>query len=238
MTKIIGHRGAAGLALENSPDSIIKALSLPLDGIEFDVQRTKDGKLILMHDWHTFRVARKFRRVADATLAELQAMPLKDGQRILSLDEALKIVGDKQTVVLDIKSYGVSEELERVLNRHPDVQVTISSRKYEELEKIHALMPDVPFLAQSHLNPTEIVHTAHQLGATGISLNKWLINPYTYHLAQRAGLEVRVYTVTHPWLVQLIVKLYPDVVIYTDRPERFTHLRETATDSTSTNRSQ
>lgn len=237
MTKIVGHRGAAGLGLENSPDSIIKALSLPIDGIEFDVRRTKDGGLVIMHDKHTGRVTGKRLYISDSTLAELQGLPLKNGQRILSLDEALKLVGDKQKIVLDIKDIGVAQELARVLAAHPDAHITISSRKYDELEEIHRLLPELPFLVQSYVSPTEVVHTAHRLHATGISLNKWLLNPYNYHLAERAGLEVWVYTVNHPWLMHLIVKLYPDVSIYTNHPERFMHLSETATNSASTNRS-
>lgn len=236
MTKIIGHRGAAGLALENSPDSITKALLLPIDGIEFDVRCTKDGELVIMHDKHTGRVAKESLYVNEATLAELRELPLRNGQTILTLDEALQIVGNKQQIVLDIKDAGVSEELQRILSHYPKARVTISSRKYDELEAIHHLLPELPFLVQSYLNPTEVVHTAHRLGAAGVSLNKWLLNPYNYHLAQRAGLEVRVYTVNHPWLMWLITKLYPDVSIYTNHPDRFIHLSETAKDSASTNR--
>ena len=236
MTKIIGHRGAAGLALENSPDSIRAALRLPIDGIEFDVRRTKDDELVVLHDKHTGRVTKQRLYINDATLAKLQQLKLRNGQHILTLDEALKIVGSKQKIVLDIKDTGVAEELHRILARYPKAQITISSRKYDELEEIHRLLPELPFLVQSYLNPTEVVHTAHRLHATGISLNKWLINPYHYHLAERAGLEVRVYTVNHPWLMKLIVKLYPDISIYTNHPERFMHLSETARDSASTNR--
>jgi len=47
--KVIGHRGAAGLAPENTYAGFDLALKLGVDGIETDVQRTKDGMLVLFH---------------------------------------------------------------------------------------------------------------------------------------------------------------------------------------------
>lgn len=221
MVKIIGHRGAAGIELENSASSIKAALKLPIDGIEFDVRRTKDGKLIVLHDWHTGRVATEKLFVLESTLAELQALKLKNGQHIMTLDETLGLIGDSMPIVLDVKDFGVSEELERTLKKFPKLSITISSRKYNELQSIHHLMPELPFLAQSHVSPTDVAYRARQIHATGIAINKWLLNPATYHLAKRFKLEVGVYTVNSSLLARLITRLYPDITIYTDHPERF-----------------
>src|SRR5574343_329957 len=49
MTKIIAHRGASGYAPENTLEAFEKAIVLGADMIEFDVIRTKDGELIVMH---------------------------------------------------------------------------------------------------------------------------------------------------------------------------------------------
>ena len=48
--KVIGHRGAASFAPENTFAGFDLALQLGVDAIETDVQRTKDGKLVLFHD--------------------------------------------------------------------------------------------------------------------------------------------------------------------------------------------
>src|SRR5258708_33362895 len=48
--KVIGHRGAAGLAPENTFAGFDIALALGVDGIETEVQKTQDGKLVLFHD--------------------------------------------------------------------------------------------------------------------------------------------------------------------------------------------
>lgn len=46
----IGHRGAAGYEPENTLASFKKALQLRVDGIEFDVHLSQDGKIVVMHD--------------------------------------------------------------------------------------------------------------------------------------------------------------------------------------------
>jgi glycerophosphoryl diester phosphodiesterase len=220
-TGIIGHRGAAGLALENSHDSLIAALDHEMDGIEFDVRKTKDGQLVVMHDKHTGRIAQQKVSVNLRTLAELQAIKLKNGQHIPTLEEVCTLIGDKMMMVIDIKDGGSSDELLRVLKKFPKAQISFTSLQYGDLSKLRKALPDVPVYVRDLLNPFEIVHTARRMHATGISLNMWLMNPLTYWMAKRKHLEIRVYTVNSIWLVKLLRKVYPGIVIYTDHPQRF-----------------
>lgn len=228
MTKIIGHRGVAGLALENTAEGIKVALALPIDGIEIDVRVTKDDQLVVLHDEHTGYVSDTRLWASESSLAELQKITLKNGEHLLSLERALDLIAGKKPVTIDVKGMGASGALGRILADYKKADITISSRQYAEIPKMHKLLPDVPFLVQSHLSPTDVVHTAHMLHADGISLNKWLMNPLIYRLARRTKLAIRVYTVNQPWLVRLFMKFYPEVAIYTDHPERFAHLSETS----------
>ena len=221
MSKIIGHRGAAGIALENSPSGIRAALELPVEAIEIDARVTKDGHLVVIHDKHTGRIARQKLRIADSTLAELKAVQLSNGERLLTLDEALKLIDTQKAILLDLKSGRICNELIPILKKHAQADITITSRNYRQLEKVHRALPDIPFTARSYIYSTDIVHIAHQLGASGISVNKYVLNPLTYFLAKRAGLFVHTYTVNHPWLVRLYAWLYPDISIITNHPERF-----------------
>ncbi|HEX8763234.1 MAG TPA: glycerophosphodiester phosphodiesterase family protein [Candidatus Saccharimonadales bacterium] len=220
-TGIIGHRGAAGLALENSPNSIRAALDYDIDAIEFDIHRTRDGKLVVLHDSHTGRIAEKRVLVHMKTLAELQALKLKNGQQLPTLEELFQLIGNKKTVVIDIKDLGCTEELLRLLAAYPEVSAECTSLKYSELAKLHKARPDLPLFVRDLLNPFEILHTARQLGAKGISLNMWLMNPLTFWLAKRRNLELRIYTVNNARLGRFFRTLYPDIVIYTNHPERF-----------------
>lgn len=220
-SRIIGHRGAAGLALENSSDSMLAALDYDIDAIEFDIHRTKDGQLVVLHDSHTGRIAEKRVLVTKKTLAELQSLKLKNGQQLPTLEQVFTLIGGKKPVVIDIKDLGCSDELLRLLKAYPNIEASFTSLKYSELEKLHKARPELPIFVRDTLNPFEIIHTAKKLGAAGISLNMWLVNPLTYWLAMRSKLELRAYTVNSPRLVRLLRKLYPEIVIYTDHPERF-----------------
>ncbi|MEK7152805.1 MAG: glycerophosphodiester phosphodiesterase [Patescibacteria group bacterium] len=223
-TGIIGHRGAAGLALENSHDSLMAALGHEIDAIEFDIRRTKDGKLVVMHDKHTVRIANEKALVSRKTFAELRAIELKNGQRIPSLEDVFKLIGNKKPVVVDIKDDGSAEEILRLLKMYPGVQASFTSLRYGELEKLHKARPELPIYVRDLLNPFEVVHTARRMHAEGISLNMFLMNPLTYWLAKRRNLEIRIYTVNGPRLVRFFQKMYPGIVIYTNHPERFVKL--------------
>lgn len=237
MTKLISHRGAAGLALENSTASIKAALRSDVDVIEFDIHRTKDGKLVMIHDNHTGRVAKKQVWVNDATLDELHTIPLNNGQSIPTLAEGLSILGSKP-LIIDIKDEGSADELLSVLKDFPKANISVASFKHGELRRVGELRPDIPLYVLEHFSPLDIIQSARNLRARGIGLNKWLMNPLTYYLAKRYHLELYIYTLNARWLGRFFKKLYPDVHICSDHPERFTSLRAAATNSALTSRSQ
>jgi len=225
MPKIISHRGAAGLALENSFESIQAALGLDLYAIEIDVRATKDGNLILMHDRHTGHVANETLIVQNSTLAELRALTLHNGEQIPTLDEALQRIGDQKRVMLDLKSNGVADQVLKALAAHPQVKAIYSGRQYEESQRIHRAMPDAPFLVQSHFDALEVIRLAKRFGAQGICVNFWLMNPLAYRLARKQRLDVYVYKVNHGWQQKFFARLYPDAILISDHPERLTSSR-------------
>ncbi len=218
--KIISHRGAAGLALENTAESIKAALKLPVFAIELDVRRSADGQLVLSHDKHTGHISGKTLLVQNSTLEELRAVTLHNDEKIPTLEEAFKLIGAKKPIMLDIKSNGVADQLFNLLARYPQVKVFLSGRPYDELARIHKANPRLPFLIQHHYDPMEVVHRAKRMGAFGICLNLWLMNPLTYRLARQEGLEVYVYTLNRRWLLKFFQILYPEAVIITNHPEK------------------
>lgn len=74
ITQIWGHRGASGYAPENTLDAFVLALDQGADGIELDVQLTKDGEPVVIHDERIDRTGSGIGFVRDYTLAELKKM--------------------------------------------------------------------------------------------------------------------------------------------------------------------
>ena len=70
--KVFAHRGASGDYPENTILSFEKALTLPIDGIELDVHKSKDGKLVVIHDEDVQRTFKGKGLVKDYTLEELR----------------------------------------------------------------------------------------------------------------------------------------------------------------------
>lgn len=223
--KIIGHRGAAGLALENTVESIQAAIHAGVDAIEFDIRVTKDNKIVLSHDPHTGRVSKHEHHISKHSLAKLKAIPLHNGQAIATLDEAILAAGTTPFVI-EGKDTGWAKPLAAFLQKKAKSKdVTVISFNHAELDNFHQLMPKVPVYAIEHTNPFEVIRTARLHGFTGVDLNFWILNPLTYLLARWSKLEIIVYTVNKPWMVGFLKFFYPHISITTNVPNQLQHVR-------------
>ncbi|MCL4541941.1 MAG: glycerophosphodiester phosphodiesterase, partial [Chloroflexi bacterium] len=74
MALCIGHRGAAGLAPENTLLAFRRGLETGADGIECDVHRTCDGQLVLMHDLDVSRTTNGHGHINEMSFAEVKCM--------------------------------------------------------------------------------------------------------------------------------------------------------------------
>lgn len=218
--KIIGHRGAAGLELENTATSIERALNLDVSAIEIDLRLTKDDKLVVCHDSDLGRIANDPRKIRNLTLKELKEIQLIDGSKILSLPEALKIIG-KTPVILELKDTESARLLLKDLKKFPNANVSVASFKLSELALLRNLAPTMYLYALELTKPFESIQLASMLDLDGIGLNFWLLNPLTYYYARRKKLAIYVFTLNRKFAARFISWLYPNVAICTDHPEWF-----------------
>src|SRR5690606_19070716 len=71
---IVGHRGAMGYAPEHTLESFKIAHKMGVDYLEFDVQMTKDGELVAIHDTDLSRTTNGTGKIKDLTLDELKLL--------------------------------------------------------------------------------------------------------------------------------------------------------------------
>lgn len=218
--KIIGHRGAAGLALENTLESLKKAVELGVDAVEFDVRLTRDRKLVLCHDDNLSKVSLSHAKIDNLDLEELKRVKLKNGKAIPTLEEALGTVGSTQAII-EVKVEDCADELLEVIDKFPKANVAIASFKHKLAAQIKKLRPDLKVYLAGFIGPSETFKAAQRANADGLDLNAWALNIITYRLARRAGMEIMVYTINQPWVARFIHKFYPDVSIVTDFPDKF-----------------
>lgn len=94
---IVGHRGARNIWPENSLDGFLRTLALGVDGVEFDVHRSADGKLVVIHDPTLDRTTEATGAVSERTAQQLAATRLRDagGEGVPSLSAVLELLASR-----------------------------------------------------------------------------------------------------------------------------------------------
>lgn len=103
-TLCIAHRGDTQIGVENTLPAIESALKLGVDGIEVDLQITRDGRVILFHDDDLRRLADRPQSIGDLDLADIRSVRLQKEGTIPSLEELLDLVRDRCLLNLEVKT--------------------------------------------------------------------------------------------------------------------------------------
>ncbi|MFZ2633881.1 MAG: glycerophosphodiester phosphodiesterase family protein [Desulfosalsimonadaceae bacterium] len=90
----ISHRGYTEKAVENTRESFQAAVDMGFTALETDLRITKDRHIILVHDPTLHRLSGDGRNVVDLTRRELEAFRLRNGEKLLFLDQFLAAFGD------------------------------------------------------------------------------------------------------------------------------------------------
>ena len=168
-TEIIAHRGASGLAPENTMASFIKAVEIGTDWFELDVWLSKDDSLMLMHDEAVSRTTGAGGTIPTMTYEQLRTLdagswfsPLFAGEKIPTLAEALDLAlraSYRVGVVIEIKSNAptvVEKVVAAVQQRGLQDRVIISSFNYSHISKSKQIDPSIPVQLFGSITLTQI----------------------------------------------------------------------------------
>ena len=219
MLKIISHRGAAGLAPENTLDGIEMAKKHGADVIEIDVQLTADSHLVLLHDDTLSRNAADSRKVRSLRLKQINLIQTHSGQPIPTLQEAFETAGSKP-LLIDCKGLEWPEPLAKIIEKHRGPKPLFASPNFEELLIFQKLCPDAETFYSELTKPFEAIQTAKVLKFSGVCLLYSLYNPLVYFLAKRYKLKMTMFTVNRPLVAKFLHLLYPKAMITTDYPDK------------------
>ncbi len=107
---LAAHRGASGVAPENTLAAIQKALDSPADFIEIDIHQTRDSQLVVMHDATLDRTTTGKGAIAEHTLAEIKQLdagswfkPEFKNERVPTLEEVLQLVKGRKKLLIELK---------------------------------------------------------------------------------------------------------------------------------------
>lgn len=151
--RIIGHRGASWARPENTPAAFDLALAEGADGLELDLQLTKDDQVVVFHDKTLSMLGMKHRRIAQYRRDELAELdvgswfaPEYANQRILDLDQVLERYGHRTDLYLEIKPVGELRRPERALRLAQIVADRVAAHPH--LHRIYVLSFSDQVLAQ------------------------------------------------------------------------------------------
>lgn len=135
------HRGVSEYWPENTLSSFYAGIDMGADGVETDVQRTKDGVLVIYHDPRLMRVCGQEGTVQDYTFEELTkffAYNKEYGRKdkLITFEEFLRFIGCRDlTFAIELKDNGIAADALDLLDKYDMKQKTIvTSFIYSELE--------------------------------------------------------------------------------------------------------
>lgn len=219
---IFGHRGAAGLAPENTLLSVRRALEFGANGIEVDVHFV-DGRLIVMHDDTVNRTTNGRGRLADFRFGQLRALDAGLGEVIPTLEEIVELMPRGKILNVELKGKGTAIPVGELFNRlirqggWRASDTLVSSFEPSELRPLSNC--EFPLAILFTRPPRDFFGIAKNLGATAVNPQRRFATAPFICAAHENGLRVFPYTAN---LSRDIQRLYKEGVdgLFTDFPDR------------------
>ncbi|MCM3121767.1 glycerophosphodiester phosphodiesterase [Mesobacillus sp. AQ2] len=221
----VAHRGASGYAPEHTLTSYELGEKMKGDYIEVDLQMTKDGQLIAMHDETLDRTTNGTGLVKDYTLDEIKKLDAGSwfnekypdyakeeyaGLKVPTLEEVIQKFGKDARYYIETKSPevypGMEEKLLEILEEYkltgvnaPSSKVLIQSFSPESLKKIHDLNPDIPLIQLLWYDETAAITDAeleeYKTYSIGLGMNFNRIDEAYVQKVREYNLLIHPYTV-------------------------------------------
>ncbi len=225
---IIAHRGASALAPENTIAAFRKAIEVGSDGVEFDVQLSKDGVPVVIHDPTLLRTAGINERVGELTVEQLShvdagswfnaaypthARPDFAAERVPSLRTVLQLLENcGGPIFIEMKCETESEvsplvdAVCREIRGSPLLErLILKSFRLGAIPRARAVLPGIrtaalfaPQVMRLLRKEKYLINIARELGADHLSVHKALVSRKLIMKAEKYGMPVTVWTVDSP----------------------------------------
>jgi glycerophosphoryl diester phosphodiesterase len=214
---IIAHRGDSAHRPENTLAAFASALEVGADLVEFDVQLTGDGHVVVLHDPTLDRTTTGRGRLLEHTLAEVRALSAGypqlwgsayAGERVPTLAEALGFLRERGRVMIEMKVDAVTADAEGGIEAR-----TIDEVRRAGMEKDVVLISfsrtallrcrqQAPHILRGHLfhegTPEQVVEGARAVGCELVMPEKRLLSVEMRDRCREAGLKVASWVIDDP----------------------------------------
>jgi glycerophosphoryl diester phosphodiesterase len=232
----IAHRGATGYAPENTIAAFDKAIEMKADYIEMDIQRTKDGELVIIHDTSVDRTTDGTGYIKDLTSTQLRDLDAGSwkgeefaGEKIPTFDEILDKYHGKIGILLELKApelypgieESIAQELkDRNLDKPQNEKMIIQSFNFESMKKMNTLLPNVPIgvLTGSKAHTTPQALEEFSTYADYFNPSYGLITEELVNQVHSLGMKISSWTVRSQESADFLLEMKVDGII-TDYPD-------------------
>ena len=216
-----------GHVLENTIESVQKAIELNVDGIEIDVFKSKTGELVVYHDPFLSRLSNSNAFIEQISLDSIKKVELIGGYFIPTLTEIVDIIPEKIFLNIELKGQDTAFETNKIIINYlntynfPVSKFIISSFRWDELKKIRSFNKDIPIaiLVDSLHKINDAIKLAKQINAVALNPNKEFITKEIVNKIQSKNIKVYPYTINTPRNIRKMRSMGVDAII-TDYPER------------------
>ncbi|MED4730613.1 glycerophosphodiester phosphodiesterase family protein [Aneurinibacillus migulanus] len=237
---VVAHRGAAGYAPENTMAAFHKGVEMKADYIELDVQMTKDGHLVIIHDNAVDRTTNGTGKVGELTLQELRALdagskfnPAFAGERIPTFEEVLDEFHGKTGLLIELKSPelypGIEEKVaialrERNMDKPANEKIIVQSFNFESMKTFRQLMPNMPIgvLTSSASDLTDEKLDEFATYANYVNPSQKLVTKQVVERVHARDMDISAWTVRKKEEVKPLLDAGVDDII-TDYPDYVPH---------------
>lgn len=224
---IMAHRGLSADAPENTLYAFSDAISVGADFIELDVQQTRDGVLVVMHDSNLKRTTGVNKDIWDVDYADIQDLdagswfdPAYANARIPTLEETLQFVDKRAKLNIEIKptkhgSDTLEQDVAELITRYQYTDACyVTSFSYGSLKKVKEANPEI---RTGYLMSVAYGQFYSLKYADAFSLNKVFVTSQVVNAAHQQGKQIFAWTVNSMSEVRSLCNLHVDSII-TDDP--------------------
>lgn len=224
---VMAHRGLSADAPENNLYAFSDAISVGADFIELDVQQTRDGVLVVMHDSNLKRTTGVNKDIWDVDYADIQNLdagswfdPAYANARIPTLEETLQFVDKRAKLNIEIKptkhgSDTLEQDVAELITRYQYTDACyVTSFSYGSLKKVKEANPEI---RTGYLMSVAYGQFYSLKYADAFSLNKVFVTSQVVNAAHQQGKQIFAWTVNSMSEVRSLCNLHVDSII-TDDP--------------------
>ncbi len=232
---IIGHRGASGLAHENTLEALAAGKEAGCDILHIDVRLTRDGVPVLCHDPTLKRTHDIDKSISQLRLTELEA--LTQDKPVPTLESILDRYFGRILLLVELRSRGSAQRVIELLTARCGSSkkrwnnVVLASYKPSDLLLLRKHSAEVPLALLHDNNPFTYIAYQRTLDLTAAGFHRLHTNRLAHEIAKKAGIFTFTYTVNRPDAAKRMENQGYDGVI-TSYPDRLTgHKKRRGADS-------